>query len=141
MSSRLESRRQYAKLFLISFPRPKALRFIDFPRANAFDISRRDAISFGRAFQRQIQRELYPLSIPPLSTLLYPQIRSARSGKKTDGKKNCTTIECLNLWNSRGSKKTHRCFRGLTRCALLQVLSFLRSNYSVDSYGGSRSRQ
>ena len=130
MSSRLESRRQYAKLFLISFPRPKALRFIDFPRANAFDISRRDAISFGRAFQRQIQRELYPLSIPPVvDTPLSPN--SVRSfGEKTDGKKNCTTIECLNLWNSRGSKKTHRCFRGLTRCALLQVLSFLRSNYS-----------
>ena len=29
----------------------------------------------------------------------------------------------------------------LTRRALLRVLSFLRSNYSADSYGGSRSRQ
>ena len=65
---------QYAKVFLISFPRPKALRFIDFSCANAFDIFVATQYSsderFNVVFNATPASLSLSLSFYPLPTLL-----------------------------------------------------------------------
>ena len=82
---------QYAKVFLISFPRPKALRFIDFSCANAFDIFVATQYSsderFNVVFNATPASLSLSLSLSILSRHFYLPIRSGSLARKMVGKK------------------------------------------------------
>lgn len=80
---------QYAKVFLISFPRPEALRFIDFSCANAFDIFVATQYSSDERFNVVFNAIPVSLSfsLSILSRHFYLPIRSGSLARKMAGKK------------------------------------------------------